>query len=233
MAKRGKRYQEIAKLVDTEKLYSPSEAIALAKKCASAKFDETVEVAFKLGVDPRHADQQVRGTVVLPHGTGRDVKVLVFAKGEKAEEARAAGADFVGDEDLATKIQGGWTDFDVAIATPDMMGVVGKLGRILGPRGLMPNPRTGTVTMEVSKAVEESKAGKVEYRVNKEAGMHVPIGKASFTEEQLYGNFVALMDAVVKARPPAAKGTFIRKVHVSTTMGPGIRLNAQEAASVR
>lgn len=233
MAKRGKRYQEIAKLVDTEKFYSPSEAIALAKKCASAKFDETVEVAFKLGVDPRHADQQVRGTVVLPHGTGRDVKVLVFAKGEKAEEARAAGADFVGDEDLATKIQGGWTDFDVAIATPDMMGVVGKLGRILGPRGLMPNPRTGTVTMEVSKAVEESKAGKVEYRVNKEAGMHVPIGKASFTEEQLYGNFVALMDAVVKARPPAAKGTFIRKVHVSTTMGPGIRLNAQEAASVR
>lgn len=233
MAKRGKRYQEIAKLVDTEKLYSPSEAIALAKKCASAKFDETVEVAFKLGVDPRHADQQVRGTVVLPHGTGRDVKVLVFAKGEKAEEARAAGADFVGDEDLATRIQGGWTDFDVAIATPDMMGVVGKLGRILGPRGLMPNPRTGTVTMEVSKAVEESKAGKVEYRVNKEAGMHVPIGKASFTEEQLYGNFVALMDAVVKARPPAAKGTFIRKVHVSTTMGPGIRLNAQEAASVR
>lgn len=233
MAKRGKRYQEIAKLVDTEKLYSPSEAIALAKKCASAKFDETVEVAFKLGVDPRHADQQVRGTVVLPHGTGRDVKVLVFAKGEKAEEARAAGADFVGDEDLATRIQGGWTDFDVAIATPDMMGVVGKLGRILGPRGLMPNPRTGTVTMEVSKAVEESKAGKVEYRVNKEAGMHVPIGKASFTEEQLYGNFVALMDAVVKARPPAAKGTFIRKVHVSTTMGPGIRINAQEAASVR
>lgn len=192
-----------------------------------------MEVAFKLGVDPRHADQQVRGTVVLPHGTGRDVKVLVFAKGEKAEEARAAGADFVGDEDLATKIQGGWTDFDVAIATPDMMGVVGKLGRILGPRGLMPNPRTGTVTMEVSKAVEESKAGKVEYRVNKEAGMHVPIGKASFTEEQLYGNFVALMDAVVKARPPAAKGTFIRKVHVSTTMGPGIRINAQEAASVR
>jgi len=233
MAKRGKRYQDVAKLVDTEKLYSPSEAIALAKKCASAKFDETVEVAFKLGVDPRHADQQVRGTVVLPHGTGRDVRVLVFAKGEKAEEARSAGADFVGDEDLAEKIQGGWTDFDVAIATPDMMGVVGKLGRILGPRGLMPNPRTGTVTMEVAKAVEESKAGKVEYRVNKEAGMHVPIGKASFTDEQLYGNFVALMDAVVKARPPAAKGTFVRKLHLSTTMGPGIRVNAQEAVSVR
>ena len=233
MAKRGKRYQDVAKLIDTDKLYSPSEAIALVKKCASAKFDETVEVAFKLGVDSRHADQQVRGTVVLPHGTGRDVRVLVFAKGEKAEEARSAGADFVGDEDLAEKIQGGWTDFDVAVATPDMMGVVGKLGRILGPRGLMPNPRTGTVTMEVAKAVEESKAGKVEYRVNKEAGMHVPIGKVSFTEEQLYGNFVALMDAVVKARPPAAKGTFVRKVHLSSTMGPGIRLNAQEATAVR
>mgnify|MGYP000847442507 FL=1 len=233
MAKRGKRYQDVAKLVDTEKLYSPSEAIALVKKCASAKFDETVEVAFKLGVDPRHADQQVRGTVVLPHGTGRDVRVLVFAKGDKAEEARAAGADFIGDEDLAEKIQGGWTDFDVAIATPDMMGVVGKLGRILGPRGLMPNPRTGTVTPDVAKAVEESKAGKVEYRVNKEAGMHVPIGKASFTEEQLFGNFAALMDAVVKARPPSAKGTFLRRIHLSTTMGPGIRLNAQEAAAAK
>ncbi len=229
MAKRGKRYQDVSKLVDTEKLYSPAEAIELVKKCATAKFDETVEVAFKLGVDPRHADQQVRGTVILPHGTGRDVRVLVFAKGDKAEEARAAGADFVGDEDLAEKIQGGWTDFDVAIATPDMMGVVGRLGRILGPRGLMPNPRTGTVTPEVGKAVEESKAGKVEYRVNKEAGMHVPIGKASFTEEQLYGNFVALMDAVVKARPASAKGTFIRRIHLSSTMGPGIRLNSQEA----
>ncbi len=233
MAKRGKRYQEVAKLIDNEKLYSPSEAIALAKKCASAKFDETVEVAFKLGVDPRHADQQVRGTVILPHGTGRQVRVLVFAKADKAEEAQAAGADFVGAEELAEKIQGGWTDFDVAIATPDMMGVVGKLGRILGPRGLMPNPRTGTVTPDVAKAVEESKAGKVEYRVNKEAGMHVPIGKTSFSEEQLYGNFVALMDAVVKARPSAAKGVFLRKVHVSTTMGPGIRLNAQEASSAK
>ncbi|NMB02350.1 MAG: 50S ribosomal protein L1 [Firmicutes bacterium] len=233
MAKRGKRYQEAIKLVDTDKLYSPSEAIELVKKCATAKFDETVEVAFKLGVDPRHADQQVRGTVILPHGTGRDVRVLVFAKGEKAEEARNAGADFVGAEELAEKIQGGWTDFDVAIATPDMMGVVGRLGRILGPRGLMPNPRTGTVTMEVGKAVEESKAGKVEYRVNKEAGMHVPIGKVSFTEEQLYGNFVALMDAVVKARPAAAKGVFVRKVHISSTMGPGIRLNPQEAVSAK
>lgn len=233
MAKRGKRYQEVAKLVDADKLYSPAEAIELVKKCASAKFDETVEVAFKLGVDPRHADQQVRGTVVLPHGTGREVRVLVFAKADKAEEARAAGADFVGAEELADKIQAGWTDFDVAIATPDMMGVVGKLGRILGPRGLMPNPRTGTVTPDVAKAVAESKAGKVEYRVNKEAGMHVPIGKVSFTDEQLYGNFVALMDAVVKARPSAAKGTFIRKVHVSSTMGPGVRLNTQDAVNAR
>ena len=232
MAKRGKRYQEVAKLVDREKLYSPAEAIALVKKCASAKFDETVEVAMKLGVDPRHADQQVRGTVVLPHGTGRDVRVLVFAKGEKANEAREAGADFVGDEDLAEKIQGGWTDFDVAIATPDMMGVVGRLGRILGPRGLMPNPRTGTVTMEVAKAVEESKAGKVEYRVNREAGIHVPIGKVFFTEEQLLENFYALMGAVIRARPASAKGTYLRRAFVSSTMGPGIRLNTQEAASV-
>jgi len=232
MAKRGKRYQEVAKLVDREKLYSPAEAIALVKKCASAKFDETVEVAMKLGVDPRHADQQVRGTVVLPHGTGRDVRVLVFAKGEKANEAREAGADFVGDEDLAEKIQGGWTDFDVAIATPDMMGVVGRLGRILGPRGLMPNPRTGTVTMEVAKAVEESKAGKVEYRVNREAGIYVPIGKVSFTEEQLLENFYALMGAVIRARPASAKGTYLRRAFVSSTMGPGIRLNTQEAASV-
>ncbi len=233
MAKRGKRYQETAKLVDRQKFYSPAEAIALVKKCATAKFDETVEVAFKLGVDPRHADQQVRGTVILPHGTGREVRVLVFAKADKAEEARQAGADFVGAEDLAEKIQGGWTDFDVAIATPDMMSVVGRLGRILGPRGLMPNPRTGTVTLEVGKAVQESKAGKVEFRVNKEAGMHVPIGKVSFTDEQLYENFVALMDAVVKSRPPAAKGTFIRKVHLSSTMGPGIRVNAQEAVAAR
>lgn len=233
MAKRGKRYQEAAKLVDRQKFYSPAEAIALVKQCATAKFDETVEVAFKLGVDPRHADQQVRGTVVLPHGTGREVRVLVFAKADKAEEARQAGADFVGAEDLAEKIQGGWTDFDVAIATPDMMGVVGKLGRILGPRGLMPNPRTGTVTFEVAKAVQDSKAGKVEYRVNKEAGMHVPIGKVSFSDEQLYENFVALMDAVVKSRPAAAKGAFIRKVHLSSTMGPGVRLNPQEAATAR
>src|SRR5690554_649810 len=220
VAKRGKRYQEIAKLVDRQKFYSPAEAIALVKKCATAKFDETVEVAFKLGVDPRHADQQVRGTVVLPHGTGREVRVLVFAKADKAEEARQAGADFVGAEDLAEKIQGGWTDFDVAIATPDMMGTVGKLGRILGPRGLMPNPKTGTVTFEVAKAVQESKAGKVEFRVNRESGMHVPIGKASFSEEQLLDNFKTLIDAIMKAKPAAAKGAYIRKLSLSSTMGP-------------
>lgn len=233
MAKRGKRYQEVAKLVDREKLYSPAEAIELVKKCATAKFDETVEVAMKLGVDPRHADQQVRGTVVLPHGTGRDVRVLVFAKGEKADEAKEAGADFVGDDDLAEQIQGGWIDFDVAIATPDMMSVVGRLGRILGPRGLMPNPRTGTVTMEVGKAVEESKAGKVEYRVNRQAGILVPIGKASFTAEQLQDNFNALMGAIIRARPASAKGTFLRRIYLSSTMGPGVRLNPQEAAAVK
>ncbi|HOB21479.1 MAG TPA: 50S ribosomal protein L1, partial [Bacillota bacterium] len=201
------------------------EALAIVKEKANAKFDETVEVAVRLGVDPRHADQQVRGTVVLPHGTGRQVRVLVFAKGEKAKEAEAAGADFVGAEDLAEKIQGGWTDFDVAVATPDMMGVVGRLGRILGPRGLMPNPKTGTVTMEIEKAVREIKAGKVEYRVDKAAIVHVGIGKASFSLEQLQDNFRTLMDAIVKAKPPAAKGTYLRKIVLSSTMGPGVRVN--------
>ncbi len=229
MAKRGKRYQEARKLIDPQKFYTPEEAIALVKKTATAKFDETVEVALKLGVDPRHADQQVRGTVVLPHGTGRDVRVLVFAQGEKAQEAKEAGADFVGAEDLAEKIQGGWTDFDVAIATPDMMGTVGKLGRILGPRGLMPNPKTGTVTFEVAKAVQESKAGKVEFRVNRESGMHVPIGKASFSEEQLLDNFKTLIDAIMKAKPAAAKGAYIRKLSLSSTMGPGLRISVQDA----
>ncbi|NLM69944.1 MAG: 50S ribosomal protein L1 [Firmicutes bacterium] len=234
MAKRGKRYLEAAKLVDRDKLYSVDEALELVKKCATAKFTETVEVALKLGVDPRHADQQVRGTVVLPHGTGSEVTVLVFAKGEKAKEAEEAGADYVGAEELAEKIQGGWLDFDVAIATPDMMGVVGKLGRILGPRGLMPNPKTGTVTFEVATAVQESKAGKVEFRVNKEAGMHVPIGKVTFDEAQLKDNLFALLGAIVKARPAAAKGTYLRKVSIASTMGPGIRLNPQEIlANVR
>ncbi|HHT37488.1 MAG TPA: 50S ribosomal protein L1 [Firmicutes bacterium] len=234
MAKRGKRYQEAAKLVDRSNLYSVDEALELVKKAATAKFNETVEVALKLGVDPRHADQQVRGTVVLPHGTGSDVRVLVFAKGEKAKEAEDAGADYVGAEELAEKIQGGWLDFDVAIATPDMMGVVGRLGRILGPRGLMPNPKTGTVTFEVATAVEESKAGKVEFRVNREAGMHVPIGKASFEVAQLRDNFYALLGAIVKSKPAAAKGTYLRKVSVSSTMGPGVRVNPQDIlANVR
>jgi len=228
MAKHGKRYQEVAKLVDKTRLYSVDEALELVKKCASAKFDETVEVAMKIGVDPRHADQQVRGTVVLPHGTGRDVTVLVFAKGEKAKEAQDAGADYVGAEELVEKIQGGWLDFDVAIATPDMMGVVGKLGRVLGPRGLMPNPKTGTVTFELANAIRDSKAGKVEFRVNKEAGIHVPIGKVSFDQNKLRENFLALMGAIIKAKPAAAKGTYLRKVAVSATMGPGIRINPQD-----
>jgi len=225
MAKRGKRYQELVKDFNRETFYEPAEALAIVKEKANAKFDETVEVAVRLGVDPRHADQQIRGTVVLPHGTGRQVRVLVFAKGEKAKEAEAAGADFVGAEDLAEKIQGGWTDFDVAVATPDMMGVVGRLGRILGPRGLMPNPKTGTVTMEIEKAVREIKAGKVEYRVDKAAIVHVGIGKASFSLEQLQDNFRTLMDAIVKAKPPAAKGTYLRKIVLSSTMGPGVRVN--------
>ncbi len=225
MAKRGKRYQDVAKSVDRDKFYNLTESLEIVQKCATAKFDETVEVALKLGVDPRHADQQVRGTVVLPHGTGSEVRVLVFAKGEKVEEAEAAGADFVGAEELAEKIQAGWVDFDVAIATPDMMGVVGRLGRILGPRGLMPNPKTGTVTFEVANAVKEVKAGKVEFRVNKEAGIHVPIGKVSFGLEQLEGNFNALLGAILKAKPQAAKGTYLRKLSLSSTMGPGLRVS--------
>ncbi len=231
MAKRGKRFQEVAKLVEREQLYSLAEGIELVKKCATAKFDETVEVALKLGVDPRHAEQQVRGTVVLPNGTGSEVRVLVFAKGEKATEAEEAGADFVGAEELGEKIQGGWVDFDVAIATPDMMGVVGKLGRILGPRGLMPNPKTGTVTFEITNAVKEVKAGKVEFRVNKEAGIHVPIGKASFSEDQLLSNFIALLGAIIKAKPQAAKGVYLQKVCLSSSMGPGVRLSPQDAQS--
>lgn len=231
MARRGKTYLEKAKLVDRDKQYSPSEALALVKETARAKFDETVEVAFKLGVDPRHADQQVRGTVVLPHGTGRTVRVAVFAKGDKAREAEEAGADVIGAEELVQQVEKGEINFDLAIATPDMMALVGRLGRILGPRGLMPNPRAGTVTMDVAKAVEEFKGGKVEFRVNKEGGMHVPIGKVSFDVKALEENFQALMDAVVKARPAAAKGQYIRRVDVSATMGPGIRVNAQEAVS--
>jgi large subunit ribosomal protein L1 len=225
MAKHGKKYQEVLKLIDRQELYDVEEAVGLLKKTATAKFDESVELSIKLGVDPRHADQQVRGTVVLPHGTGKEKKVLVFAKGEKAKEAEEAGADFIGDEDLAEKIQGGWLDFDVAIATPDMMSVVGKLGRILGPRGLMPNPKTGTVTFDISKAVEESKAGKIEYRVDKAGLIHVPFGKISFSEEQLTGNFNTVIDALIKARPASAKGQYIKSIAVAATMGPGIKIN--------
>ena len=229
MPKYGKKYQEVAKLIEKDKLYEAKEAFDLVKQTGIAKFDETIEVAIKLGVDPRHADQQVRGTVVLPHGTGKDVKVLVFAKGEKAIEAEKAGADYVGAEDLVEKIQGGWLDFDVAIATPDMMGLAGKLGRVLGPRGLMPNPKTGTVTFEVGRAVQESKAGKIEYRVDKAAVAHAPLGKISFEAEKLYENFDALLGALIKAKPAASKGQYIRQIYISATMGPGIPINPQKA----
>ncbi|MBF8376897.1 50S ribosomal protein L1 [Alicyclobacillus mali] len=230
MAKLSKRLQEIHKLVDRDKLYDVDEAMDLVKKTATAKFDETVEVAVRLGVDPKKQDQQVRGAVVLPHGTGKTPRVLVFAKGEKAREAQEAGADFVGDDDLIQKISQGWLDFDVAVATPDMMPAVGRLGRILGPRGLMPNPKTGTVTFDIARAVNEIKSGKVEYRLDKAGIIHCPIGKASFEKEQLVENFRALLGALVKAKPAAAKGTYVRGVTVSSTMGPGIRVNPQRAA---
>ncbi|MGI6201121.1 MAG: 50S ribosomal protein L1 [Christensenellales bacterium] len=225
--KHGKKYQDSVKLIDRMKNYEPEEAVALIKQTAKAKFDETVEMSIKLGVDPRHADQQVRGAVVLPHGTGRTVRVLVFAKGDKIREAEEAGADYVGGAELVQKIQGeNWFDFDVCVATPDMMGVVGRLGRVLGPKGLMPNPKSGTVTMDVAKAIADIKAGKVEYRLDRTSIIHVPIGKASFDEQKLSENLKALMDAIVKAKPAAAKGTYLRSVVVSTTMGPGIRINA-------
>lgn len=231
-SKRGKKYREVLKKVDREKLYDPQEALDLIKEVAPASFDETVELACKLGVNPRYADQQVRGAVVLPHGTGKDVRVLVFAQGEKEKEAQEAGADHVGGEDLAKQIQEGWLDFDVAIATPDMMKVVGRLGRILGPKGLMPNPKVGTVTFEVKKAVEEAKAGKVEYRVDKTSIVHVPIGKISFSDEHLRGNFMAVIDALIKAKPPAAKGKYLRSVALSSTMGPGIKLDTSEVMAM-
>lgn len=224
--KRGKNYSDSAKLIDKATLYSPQEALDLAVKTAKAKFDETIELAIRLGVDPRHADQQVRGTVVLPHGTGKTVKVLVFAKGEKAREAEAAGADYVGAEELVEKIQKeNWFDFDVVVATPDMMGVVGRLGRLLGPKGLMPNPKSGTVTFDVAKALSDIKAGKVEYRVDKTSIIHVPIGKRSFGTEKLHDNFKILMEAVIKAKPAAAKGQYLKSIVVSSTMGPGIKIN--------
>ena len=224
--KKGKRYVESAKLVDRTNLYDVEEAVSIIKKTANAKFDETIEAHIKLGVDGRHADQQVRGAVVLPHVTGKKVRVLVFAKGDKVEEAQAAGADFVGGQELVPKIQNeGWLDFDVVVATPDMMGVVGRLGRVLGPKGLMPNPKAGTVTMDVTKAVNDIKAGKIEYRLDKTNIIHVPVGKASFTEEQLADNFHTLMGAIVKAKPAAAKGQYLKSVTITSTMGPGIKLN--------
>ena len=222
----GKKYTDSAKLIDSQKLYDPEEAVALVKQTAKAKFDETIEISLRMGVDPRHADQQIRGTVVLPNGTGKKLTVLVFAKGPKADEAQAAGADFVGAEDMVAKIQGGWFGFDVCVATPDMMGVVGRLGRVLGPKGLMPNPKTGTVTMDLTRAIADIKAGKVEYRVDKTAIIHCPLGKASFTETALNENLRTLMETIIKAKPATAKGTYIRSAVISSTMGPGIKLNA-------
>ncbi|KIL38390.1 50S ribosomal protein L1 [Gordoniibacillus kamchatkensis] len=226
MAKHGKKYQEAAKLVNAETFYEANEAIELVKKTATAKFDETVDVAVRLGVDPRKQDQNVRGVVVLPHGTGKTQRVLVFAKGDKAKEAEAAGADYVGDQDLINRIQQGWFDFDVCVATPDMMSEVGKLGRLLGGKGLMPNPKAGTVTFDVTKAVQEIKAGKIEYRLDKAGQIHAPIGKVSFDAEKLQENFRALIDALNRAKPAAAKGIYLKGVAVSSTMGPSVRVNA-------
>jgi len=224
--KRGKKYQEAAKLIERGNLYDKAEAISLVKKSAVAKFDETIEAHIRTGCDGRHADQQIRGAVVLPHGTGKKVRILVFAKDAKAEEAKAAGADYVGAEDLIPRIQNeGWFEFDVVVATPDMMGVVGRLGRVLGPKGLMPNPKAGTVTMDVTKAVNEIKAGKIEYRLDKTNIIHVPVGKASFTEEQLADNFQTLMDAINKAKPAAVKGQYLKSVTLTSTMGPGVKIN--------
>ena len=227
--KKGKKYLEAAKLVDKATLYDVDQAMELIKKTATAKFDETIEAHIRTGCDGRHAEQQIRGAVVLPHGTGKTVRVLVFAKGDKATEAENAGADFVGGEELIPKIQNeGWFDFDVVVATPDMMGVVGRLGRVLGPKGLMPNPKAGTVTMDVAKAVEEIKAGKIEYRLDKSNIIHVPIGKASFAEAQLADNFHALMDAIVKAKPSSLKGQYLKSVTLTATMGPGVKLNVNK-----
>ena len=229
--KHGKKYLEAAKAVDRSIQYDPADAISTVKKLATAKFDETIEVHIKTGCDGRHADQQIRGAVVLPHGTGKQVRVLVFAKGAKADEAKAAGAEFVGAEDLIPKIQNeGWLDFDVVVATPDMMGVVGRLGRVLGPKGLMPNPKAGTVTMDVTKAVKEIKAGKIEYRLDKTNIIHVPIGKASFTEEQLSDNFQTLIGAINKAKPATLKGQYLKSVTLAPTMGPGVKVNTLKLA---
>ena len=228
--KHGKKYVEAVKSYDKLTQYDKAEAISLVKKLATAKFDETIEAHIRTGCDGRHADQQIRGAVVLPHGTGKQVRVLVFAKNAKADEAQAAGAEFVGAEELVAKIQGGWFDFDVVVATPDMMGVVGRLGRVLGPKGLMPNPKAGTVTMDVAKAVKDIKAGKIEYRLDKTNIIHVPIGKASFTEEQLADNFQTLMDAINKAKPAAVKGQYLKSITIAPTMGPGVKVNPMKLA---
>ena len=229
--KRGKKYVEAAKAIDRGTLYDVADAVSLVKKTAVAKFDETIEAHIRTGCDGRHADQQIRGAVVLPHGTGKKVRILVFAKDAKAEEAKAAGADFVGGEELIPKIQNeNWFEFDVVVATPDMMGVVGRLGRVLGPKGLMPNPKAGTVTMDVAKAIQEIKAGKIEYRLDKTNIIHVPVGKASFTEEQLADNFQTLIDAINKARPAAVKGQFLKSVTLTSTMGPGVKINPLKLA---
>ena len=230
--KHGKKYVDSQKLVDRSNLYDIGEALDLAVKTGKAKFDETVEVHVKLGVDSRHADQQVRGAVVLPHGTGKTVRVLVFAKADKAQAATDAGADYVGAEELVSKIQGGWMDFDVAIASPDMMGFVGRLGKVLGPRGLMPSPKAGTVTMDVAKAVQEAKAGKIEYRLDKTNIIHCPIGKASFGTDKLLENFNALLDAIIKAKPASSKGQYIKSVAVASTMGPGVKINPNKVGTV-
>jgi len=226
LKKRGKNYQEAAKLVDRSKQYDIAEAITLLKQASKAKFDETVEVAYRLGVDPKKAEENIRGAVVLPHGTGKTQRVLVFAKGDKVKEAEAAGADYIGDADVVAKINDGWFDFDVIVATPDMMAEVGKLGRVLGPKGLMPNPKTGTVTFEVEKAVNDIKAGKVEYRVDKSSNLHVPIGKVSFEDDKLVENFKTIMETIVKAKPQSSKGTYVQNVVVTSTMGPGIKIDA-------
>ena len=223
---------EALQKIDRKRHYDPAEAMKLLKEIAGATFDETVELAVKLGVNPKHADQQVRGATVLPHGTGRNMRVIVFAKGEKAREAEVAGADLVGAEDLVDKIQNGWLDFDVAVAAPDVMGMVGKLGRILGPRGLMPNPKTGTVTFDLTRAIAEIKAGKVEYRTDKAGNIHVPLGKVSFNEEQLLGNFYTVIEVLIKAKPAAAKGQYFRGIAVSVTMGPGIKISSQKASTL-
>ena len=233
MAKKGKKYQESAKLIDRSKAYATSEAIEIVKKAASAKFDETVEVAVKLGVDVKKADQQLRGAVVLPHGTGKTQRVLVFAKGEKVKEAEQAGADYVGDEDLINKIGQGWFEFDVVVATPDMMGQVGKLGRVLGPKGLMPNPKTGTVTFDVARAVNEIKAGKIEYRTDKAGNIHAPIGKVSFDDQKLTENLATIIDTLQKAKPAAAKGTYMKNVSISSTMGPGVKVDVATIGAVK